>query len=107
MTAETQSLFELIRREGLIVIAIAALAWQVYWLTTASQGQDQFWRDEMMKYREQIAATELERQKARVEYIAALQELKDEIGVVLKIVADFEEECQIFQVRQETAPSKR
>jgi hypothetical protein len=101
MTAETQSLFELIRREGLIVIAIAALAWQVYWLTTSSQGQDQFWREEMTKYRDMINAMEMKNTETRVQTVAKVQEMSDRIQTMFRIVADMEEECQIFDARKE------
>jgi hypothetical protein len=53
MSQETASFFELIRREGLIVVALAALVWQVYWLTTTSAAQDKLWREEMASYRVQ------------------------------------------------------
>jgi hypothetical protein len=51
MSQETASFFELIRREGLIVVAIAALAWQVYFVTSTSAAQDRLWREEMAAYR--------------------------------------------------------
>jgi hypothetical protein len=101
MTAETQSLFELIRREGLIVIAIAALAWQVYWLTTSSQGQDEFWREEMTKYRDMITAMEMKNTETRVQTVAKVQEMSDRIQTMFRIVADMEEECQIFDARKQ------
>jgi hypothetical protein len=51
VTVETQNLFELLRREGLIVVAIAALGWQVYFVTKTSAEQDRLWREEMAAYR--------------------------------------------------------
>ena len=55
--SDTQAnILELIRREGLIVVAIAALGWQVYFLTSQSQQQDQKWREELAEYRGMIVA---------------------------------------------------
>jgi hypothetical protein len=51
MSQETASFFELIRREGLIVLALAALVWQVYFVTASSAAQDRLWREEMSAYR--------------------------------------------------------
>jgi hypothetical protein len=46
-----ETILELVRREGLIVIAIVALGWQVYFLTSQSQEQDKLWREELAAYR--------------------------------------------------------
>ena len=56
MTDTQTNLFDLIRREGLIVVAIAALGWQVYFLTNQSRQQDQLWRQELSEYRVMITA---------------------------------------------------
>ena len=56
MTDTPTNIFDLIRREGLIVIAIGALGWQVWFLTNQSQKQDSLWRAELAEYRELIAA---------------------------------------------------
>ena len=50
------TVLELIRREGLIVVAIVALGWQVYFLTNQSQQQDALWRQELAEYRVMIQA---------------------------------------------------
>ena len=55
MTDTQSTLLELIRREGLIVVAIGALGWQGYFLTSQSQQQDALWRQELAEYREMIA----------------------------------------------------
>ena len=56
MTDTQTSIFDLIRREGLIVVAIGALGWQVYFLTNQSRQQDQLWRQELSEYRVMITA---------------------------------------------------
>jgi len=55
MTDTQNNLFDLIRREGLIVVAIGALGWQVYFLTNQSQQQDALWRQELSEYRVMIS----------------------------------------------------
>jgi len=55
VTDTQTNLFDLIRREGLIVVAIGALGWQVWFLTNQSQQQDALWRQELAEYRVMIA----------------------------------------------------
>ena len=54
MSDAQTNLFDLIRREGLIVVAIGALGWQVYFLTSQAQAQDAKWREELSEYRVMI-----------------------------------------------------
>ena len=97
--AVTGGVIDLLKREGLIVVAIVALGWQVYWLTNSSQQQDHLWREELAAYRDMITEMEIKRQAQRVENISKVQELLDEAKVISRIVGDFEEECLVFQVK--------
>jgi hypothetical protein len=75
MSNETASFFELIRREGLIVLALAALVWQVYWLTTTSAAQDKLWREEMAAYRVQAQDDAQRRLQAGADIAQAMTKL--------------------------------
>jgi hypothetical protein len=75
MSQETASFFELIRREGLIVVALAALVWQVYWLTTTSAAQDKLWREEMAAYRVEAQAEAQRRLQAGADIAQAMTKI--------------------------------
>lgn len=79
MTAEAQSLFELIRREGLIVVAIAALAWQVWHVTTTAASQDRLWREEMSAYRIEASAEAQRRLQAAADISQAMTKIVDRL----------------------------
>ena len=86
MSQETASFFELVRREGLIVVALAALVWQVYWLTTTSATQDKLWREEMAAYRVEAQAEAQRRlqagadiAQAMTKIVARLESIEDKV----------------------------
>jgi hypothetical protein len=88
MTTETASIFELIRREGLIVVALGALVWQVYWITTTASEQDRHWREEMAKYRQQEILDAENRLQASAEIaqvmtkiVARLESIEDALNL--------------------------
>mgnify|MGYP001550208906 FL=1 len=97
MSQETANFFELIRREGLIVVALAALVWQVYWTTTTSAAQDRLWREEIKAYREAADARAHSRLQASADIAAVITKMSDRIAAVERVISDAEEECQLFQ----------
>ena len=82
MTVEAQNLFELIRREGLIVVAIAALAWQVWHVTTTAANQDRLWREEMAAYRVESQDEAKRRLQAAADIAQAITKLVDRLDRV-------------------------
>jgi hypothetical protein len=82
MSQETASFFELIRREGLIVVALAALVWQVYWTTTTSAAQDRLWREEMAAYRVESQADAQRRLQGAADIAQALTKVAERLEKV-------------------------
>jgi hypothetical protein len=82
MSQETASFFELIRREGLIVVALAALVWQVYWLTTNAATQDKLWREEMAAYRVESQADAQRRLQGAADIAQALTKVAERLEKV-------------------------
>ena len=90
--SDTQAnILELIRREGLIVVAIAALGWQVYFLTSQSQQQDQKWREELAEYRgmivvldEKIGERWIKLADRSAEMNLRLSEIADDLSVLIE-----------------------
>ena len=101
MSGEAQSLFELIRQEGLIVVAIVALAWQVYWLTATGSQTDEKWREELTAYREAADLRTQQRLEAVRDLTTVIQKMDDRLETIQKVVLDMEEECQIWTVRKQ------
>ena len=97
MADQLASVFDLIRREGLIVVALAALVWQVYWTTTTSAAQDRLWREEIKAYREAADARAHSRLQASADIAAVITKMSDRIAAIERVISEAEEECQIFQ----------
>ena len=90
MSLETISFFELLRREGLIVIALAALVWQVYWLTTTSTAQDKLWREEMAIYRMESQAEAQRRLQGAADIAQAMTKMAERLEKVERQCAGIE-----------------
>ena len=94
MTQEVANFFELIRREGLIVLALAALVWQVYWLTTTTVTMDQAWREELKAYRELEIRQHAERLEAYQELSVAWTRLDERVLRMKRVLIDQEHACR-------------
>ena len=94
MSQETANFFELIRREGLIVLALAALVWQVYWLTTTTVDMDHAWRDELKAYREQDMKQHQERLEAYAQLVKAWTKLDERVIRMKRVLIDQEHACR-------------
>jgi hypothetical protein len=90
MSAETASFFELVRREGLIVLALAALVWQVYFVTASSAAQDKLWREEMSAYRIESQ----EEAKRRLQAAADIAQAMTKMVERLRAIEQQMEQCQ-------------
>jgi hypothetical protein len=90
MSQETASFFELVRREGLIVLALAALVWQVYFVTASSAAQDKLWREEMAAYRVESQ----EEAKRRLQAAADIAQAMTKMVERLKTIEQQLEQCQ-------------
>ena len=90
MSQETANFFELIRREGLIVVALAALVWQVYWLTTNAAAQDKLWREEMAAYRMESQADAKRRLQGAADIAQAMTKLAERLEKIEKQCAGIE-----------------
>jgi hypothetical protein len=91
---------QLVRENGLIVLALVALMWQVWFASTNAREQQIGWRatiDTMQK-------NALEEQRQRSENIQKLTEAMVKIYEVMKttqgVIADMEEECQSTETVQ-------
>ena len=94
MTQEAANFFELIRREGLIVLALAALVWQVYWLTMTAVDMDHAWRDELKAYREQDMRQHQERLDAYAEMVQSWTKLDERVLRMKRVLVDQEHACR-------------
>ena len=100
MTDETslpEKLLQLVQSKGLIVIALFALIWQVYWLTAQSEKQDTLWRAELGEYRVQIRDMELDLSKQRADYAQLAQKVLVEVENMSRTVSNVGEECKILE----------
>ena len=100
MTDETslpEKLLQLVQSKGLIVIALFALIWQVYWLTAQSEKQDTLWRAELGEYRVQIRDMELDLSKQRADYAKLAEKVLVEIENMSRTVASVGEECKVLE----------
>lgn len=105
MSTESASIFELVRREGLIVLALGALVYQVYWMTTGFSEADRLWREEVAAWRVSSMETDRQRTEAKIELASALQQAEDRIHHIEQIADRMEKECKIFMAIQEREKS--
>jgi len=94
VSEETAHFFELLRREGLIVLALAALVWQVYWLTTSAMAMDQAWREELKAYRELEIKQHAERLEAYRDLSIAWTKLDERVSRMKRVLIDQEHACR-------------
>ena len=109
MSEETQHVFELLRREGLIVIAIVALGWQVYWLTSNFAEQDAKWRSELSSYREMMIEDTRNRMEKYQELTAAWTRLDERVTELGRLITQADETCRdaiTTALSQDTPPEK-
>ena len=90
MTQEAANFFELVRREGLIVLALAALVWQVWFVTSTSATQDKLWREELAAYRLESQ----EEAKRRLQASADIAQAMTKMVERLKTIEQQLEQCQ-------------
>ena len=94
MTQEAANFFELIRREGLIVLALAALVWQVYWLTDMTVRMDRQWREELKAYRELDMDQNQKRLDKYQELSVAWTKLDERVARMKRVLIDQEHACR-------------
>jgi hypothetical protein len=94
MSQDAASFFELIRREGLIVLALAALVWQVYWLTTTTVDMDHAWREELRAYRELDMEQHAARLEAYTEMVGTWTKLDERVSRMKRVLIDQEHACR-------------
>ena len=94
MTQEAANFFELIRREGLIVLALAALVWQVYWLTDMTVRMDRQWREELKEYRTLQMTQNQERLERYQELSVAWTKLDERVARMKRVLIDQEHACR-------------
>ena len=82
---------EIVRREGLIVIAILALGWQVYWTTSTSSEQDRLWREELAEWRSQS----VERDRRSLEAASEIAQAVMRVTARLEAIEDELEKCEV------------
>jgi hypothetical protein len=86
MSQETVNFFELVRREGLIVLALAALVWQVWFTQTTSAAQDKLWREELAAYR-------LETQEEAKRRLQAAADIAQAMTKIVSRLEEMEKAC--------------
>jgi hypothetical protein len=92
-----ERLLQLVQSKGLIVVALFALIWQVFWLTSQSEEQDKLWRAELGEYRLQIRDMELDLSKQRADYAQLAEKVLVEVDNMSRIVASVAEECKVLE----------
>ena len=92
-----ERLLQLVQSKGLIVVALFALIWQVYWLTAQSEKQDTLWRAELGEYRVQIRDMEIDLSKQRADYAQLAQKVLVEVENMSRTVSNVGEECKILE----------
>ena len=100
MPEPISNIFDLIRREGLIVIALGALLWQVHWLTNNFSAADMLWREEINAYRVSADNRAQDRMQATAEMTRAVSQMADRLTTIERILADAEEECLMFGAKE-------
>ena len=92
---------ELVREHGLIVLALIALMWQVYFLGTLAKEQQERWRAEILS----IQASVSEDQKSRNDNVAKLVEvlvsMREIVRTTQMVIASVEEECLTEKVKRD------
>ena len=92
-----ERLLQLVQSKGLIVVALFALIWQVYWLTAQSEKQDTLWRTELGEYRVQIKDMEIDLSKQRADYAQLAEKVLVEVENMSRTVSNVGEECKILE----------
>ena len=92
-----ERLLQLVQSKGLIVVALFALIWQVYWLTVQSEKQDTLWRAELGEYRVQIRDMEIDLSKQRADYAQLAEKVLVEVENMSRTVSNVGEECKILE----------
>lgn len=91
----------LIKDNGLIVVALAALAWQLYFVSITNAEQDAKWRTELAEYRQMMDNFHVERGNSRAQIAEALTRLQGTVKIMEEIMAGVEEECIRESARHE------
>lgn len=83
----------LIKDHGLVVIALLALAWQLYFVSTTNAEQDAKWRMELAEYRQMISGFHAGRTEHRGRVIGVLTRFQDTLLAMEKTMSKAVEEC--------------
>jgi Tfp pilus assembly protein PilO len=98
MSENITTFLELLRREGLIVVAILALAYQVYWTTATFADADKLWREELAAYRVQAVEDSQMRLQAGADIAQAMTQMVARLDAIEEATAAIER-----QLYKETA----
>lgn len=107
MASETVTAgLQLVKDNGLIVLALLALMWQVWFVSSSAKDQQNDWRMTINTMQANI----LEEQKQRNENIQKLTEAMVKVYEVMRttqlVVSDMEEECQSEVIRKHLQQAK-
>lgn len=83
----------LIKDNGLIVIALLALAWQLYFVSTTNAEQDAKWRMELAEYRQMISGFHAGRTQHRGRVIEVLTRFQDTLQAMEKTMSQAVSDC--------------
>jgi len=92
---------QVLREHGLVVIALAALAWQVYFLGGLLDAQNERWSMVIEKVSIRLEEDIRERMLYWKEVSGLLAKFDQELDVITKINSDMEEECLIKNVTKD------
>jgi hypothetical protein len=94
----TSAVLGLVRDHGLVVFAIAALMWQVWYLGNMLQANEERWRSTVSALQAQIGENARLYQTATTDLANAIARLTEVSRVTEMIISSVEEEC----LRQQT-----
>ena len=97
MSEQINSALELIRKEGLIVVALASLIWQVYWLTTNYSAADLLWREEIKAYRMAAEDRAQKRLEASAEIAQVMTRMAERLERIEKALLEAESELETVE----------
>lgn len=89
------ALILVLREHGLIVLALGALVWQVYFLANLAREQQDAWRSTLKEVAVEMASDRRQRSEAAVSFMALLSSMQETARTTQTLLAAVEEACEI------------
>lgn len=96
----------LVREHGLIVLALFALMWQAWFVSTNAQIQQAAWRATVNDTQRAIMDDQRQRTENLQKLTEALSKIYETMHTAQTIIADMEEECLVENLKKQLKESK-